>query len=82
MLTASRGKRTGPFSDSINAGCLGLIRTRLTSHFSNPEILRNYFRHIPPGRGGELYEVAQAIVFLAPGLASYNTGATLLVDGG
>ncbi|HEY1946660.1 MAG TPA: SDR family oxidoreductase, partial [Bryobacteraceae bacterium] len=34
------------------------------------------------GRGGQPEEVAQAILFLASGLASYITGATLLVDGG
>ena len=73
----------GPFQIRVNAVCPGLIRTRLTdAHFANPEILRNYFRHIPLGRGGEPDEVAQAIVFLASGLASYITGATLFVDGG
>ena len=73
----------GPFQIRVNAVCPGLIRTRLTeNHFATPEILRNYFRHIPLGRGGEPEEVAQAIVFLASGLASYITGATLLVDGG
>jgi NAD(P)-dependent dehydrogenase (short-subunit alcohol dehydrogenase family) len=60
-----------------------LIRTRLTDrHFSTPEVLRDYFRHIPLGRGGEASEVAQAAVFLASDLASYITGATLFVDGG
>jgi NAD(P)-dependent dehydrogenase (short-subunit alcohol dehydrogenase family) len=44
--------------------------------------LRNYFRQIPLGRGGEPDEVAQASVFLASGLASHITGATLFVDGG
>jgi NAD(P)-dependent dehydrogenase (short-subunit alcohol dehydrogenase family) len=44
--------------------------------------LRNYFQHIPLGRGGEAEEVAAAIVFLASDLASYITGAALLVDGG
>jgi NAD(P)-dependent dehydrogenase (short-subunit alcohol dehydrogenase family) len=72
-----------PFQIRVNAVCPGLIRTRLTEpHFANPDILRNYFRQIPLGRGGEPDEVAQAIVFLASGLASYITGATMFVDGG
>jgi NAD(P)-dependent dehydrogenase (short-subunit alcohol dehydrogenase family) len=73
----------GPFGIRVNAVCPGLIRTRLTlRHFDNPEILRGYFRHIPLGRGGEAGEVANAIAFLASDLASYITGAALLVDGG
>ena len=67
----------------MNAVCPGLIRTRLTErHFSSPEILRDYFRQIPLGRGGSPEEVAQACVFLASDAASYITGATLFVDGG
>jgi meso-butanediol dehydrogenase/(S,S)-butanediol dehydrogenase/diacetyl reductase len=73
----------GPFGIRINAVCPGLIRTRLTQrHFDNPAYLRNYFQHIPLGRGGEPEEVAAAIAFLASDLASYITGAALLVDGG
>jgi NAD(P)-dependent dehydrogenase (short-subunit alcohol dehydrogenase family) len=73
----------GPYRIRVNAVCPGLIRTRLTeAHFSSPELLRHYFRHIPLGRGGEADEVAQAIAFLASDLASYITGATLFVDGG
>lgn len=73
----------GPFGIRVNAVCPGLIRTRLTQRlFDNPSFLRNYFQHIPLGRGGEAEEVAAAIVFLASDLASYITGAALLVDGG
>ncbi|MFN3324791.1 MAG: SDR family NAD(P)-dependent oxidoreductase [Bryobacteraceae bacterium] len=73
----------GPYQIRVNAVCPGLIRTRLTDeHFSTPSILRDYFRHIPLGRGGEAVEVANAVVFLASEMASYITGAALLVDGG
>lgn len=73
----------GPYGIRVNAVCPGLIRTRLTaSSFANPGLLSEYFKHIPLGRGGEPEEVARAVLFLASDLASYITGATLLVDGG
>jgi len=73
----------GPYGVRVNAVCPGLIRTPLTqSHFSTPGLLKEYFRHIPLGRGGEASEVANAIAFLASDAASYVTGAALLVDGG
>ena len=73
----------GPWGIRVNAVCPGLIRTPLTqAHFAQPETLKDYFRAIPLGRGGEPREVAQAIAFLASHAASYITGATLLVDGG
>jgi 3-oxoacyl-[acyl-carrier protein] reductase len=73
----------GPWQIRVNAVCPGLIRTRLTApQFSTPEILKEYFRDIPLGRGGEPEEVGNAIAFLASDLASFITGAALLVDGG
>ena len=73
----------GPYQIRVNAVCPGLIRTRLTErHFSTPAILKDYFRHIPLGRGGLPEEVANASAFLASDLAAYITGATLFVDGG
>jgi NAD(P)-dependent dehydrogenase (short-subunit alcohol dehydrogenase family) len=73
----------GPYGIRINAVCPGLIRTPLTSKsFESPELLAEYFRQIPLGRGGEPEEVAQAVMFLASDSASYVTGATLFVDGG
>ena len=73
----------GPYGIRVNAVCPGLIRTPLTQRtFGNSETLRDYFRAVPLGRGGEAGEIANAIVFLASDLASYVTGATLLIDGG
>ncbi|HEY3743371.1 MAG TPA: SDR family NAD(P)-dependent oxidoreductase [Bryobacteraceae bacterium] len=73
----------GPYGIRVNAVCPGLIRTPLTqSSFDNPQILKDYFRHMPLGRGGEPQEVANAVAFLASDFASYITGAALLVDGG
>jgi NAD(P)-dependent dehydrogenase (short-subunit alcohol dehydrogenase family) len=82
-LVHTAANELGPYGIRVNAVCPGLIRTRLTErHFSSPEVLRDYFRHIPLGRGGSAEEVAQACVFLASDQASYITGATLFVDGG
>jgi NAD(P)-dependent dehydrogenase (short-subunit alcohol dehydrogenase family) len=82
-LLHTAANELGPYGIRVNAICPGLIRTRLTQpHFSAPEVLRDYFRHIPLGRGGEPGEVADAAAFLASDHASFITGAALCVDGG
>jgi meso-butanediol dehydrogenase/(S,S)-butanediol dehydrogenase/diacetyl reductase len=82
-LLHTAANELGPYGIRVNAVCPGLIRTRLTErHFSHPQVLKNYFQHVPLGRGGDPEEVANASAFLASDLASYITGATLFVDGG
>jgi len=82
-LLHTAANELGPYGIRVNAVCPGLIRTRLTqAWFDNGALLRDYFRHIALGRGGEPEEVANAAVFLASDLASYITGASLFVDGG
>lgn len=82
-LMHTAANELGPFGIRVNAVCPGFIRTRLTAEgFANPGIVREYFRHIPLGRGGEPEEIANAVAFLASGSASYITGAALVVDGG
>jgi NAD(P)-dependent dehydrogenase (short-subunit alcohol dehydrogenase family) len=73
----------GPYGIRVNAVCPGLIHTRLTQmYYDKPDSLKEYFRHIPAGRGGRPEEVANAIAFLASDAASFINGAALLVDGG
>ncbi len=82
-LVHSAANELGPYGIRVNAVCPGMIRTRLTeSIYDQPEVLKPYFKNLPLGRGGEPQEVAAAIAFLASDLASYITGATLMVDGG
>lgn len=82
-LLHTAANELGPYGIRVNSVNPGLIRTRLTkSSFDNPSVIKDYFRAIPMGRGGEPEEVAKAAVFLASDWASYITGASLLVDGG
>jgi NAD(P)-dependent dehydrogenase (short-subunit alcohol dehydrogenase family) len=82
-IVRTAANELGRYGIRVNAVCPGLIRTPLTDkYFSQSGYLKEYFRHIAMGRGGEPHEVANAITFLASDLASYITGATLVVDGG
>jgi NAD(P)-dependent dehydrogenase (short-subunit alcohol dehydrogenase family) len=64
----------------VNALCVGMVRTELSElHNTNtPEVAKT----VPLGRLAEPAEIGSCAVFLASPLASYVSGATLLVHGG
>ena len=73
----------GPFGIRCNAVLPGTIATDLNKEdLSSPEKLKYMRGRIPLGRLGCPEDVANVVVMLASDLASYVTGAALLVDGG
>jgi NAD(P)-dependent dehydrogenase (short-subunit alcohol dehydrogenase family) len=64
----------------VNALNVGMVHTELTEQFfGNPEPIA---ATVPLGRLAEPEDVGNCAVFLASPLASYVSGATLLVHGG
>jgi 2-dehydro-3-deoxy-D-gluconate 5-dehydrogenase len=70
-----------PHGIAVNAIAPGAIRTPGIGDVAEPA-LRAFEALIPMGRMGEPDEIGRAALFLASGLASYITGAQLVVDGG
>jgi meso-butanediol dehydrogenase/(S,S)-butanediol dehydrogenase/diacetyl reductase len=62
-----------------NSVCPGVIRTPL---IEGAPLGEDFLASIPMGRLGEAEEVANVVLFLASGLASYLTGETIVIDGG
>ncbi|MDP7572260.1 MAG: SDR family oxidoreductase, partial [Myxococcota bacterium] len=61
----------------------GMIETELSElHYGDAEGIAAVGRTVPLGRLGQPADVGDACVFLASPLASYVSGASLLMDGG
>jgi len=63
---------------TVNAIAPGFIRTDMTQDLNEAELKQL----VPMRRFGEPDEVAEAVVFLASGKASYITGTVLSINGG
>ena len=70
-------------SRGITANCIapGWIETSMTDKLSG-EVKNEFLSHIPVGRIGSPYDIANAVIFLASDEAGYITGQTITVDGG
>ena len=80
-LTKSLSRELAPRGIRVNAVAPGVTRTDMVANL--PEaMIKPLVARIPIGRVGEPDEVADAFLFLASDMASYITGAVLLVDGG
>ncbi|MGH3242084.1 MAG: SDR family oxidoreductase [Spirillospora sp.] len=67
----------------VNALTLGMIRTESSHlHYGDEAGVQAVADTVPLGRLADPYEVGAACVFLASDLASYITGATILLHGG
>ena len=67
----------------VNLVMLGMVRTEQSHlHYGDEDGIAAVARTVPLGRLADPYEVGTACAFLASDLASYATGATLLLHGG
>lgn len=68
----------------INAICPAIIRTPMVEHIlkAKPEIEKQMMAMMSMGRMGRPEEIAETVVWLCSGAASYVTGQAIVVDGG
>jgi len=66
----------------VNAVAPGLIDTHLHAAAGEPGRVERMRRTIPMGRAGQSDEIAEAVLWLLSGAASYVTGAIVAVGGG
>jgi NAD(P)-dependent dehydrogenase (short-subunit alcohol dehydrogenase family) len=78
--TAVQFGRDGIRANSVHPGLMPPMRT--SGATADPVVRAKMLQAVPLRRAGEVDEVANAILFLASGEASYITGAELYVDGG
>jgi len=80
-MTKVLGKELGKRKITVNAVAPGVVLTAMGKSIPE-EVREEMLKTIPLGRFGEAEEIADAILFLCSGQASYITGQTLHVNGG
>lgn len=81
-LTRSLACEWAKYGIRVNAVSPGYIHTDMTPGDSPEGWLEAWMEMSPTKRLGTPLEVAGAVLYLASGLASFTTGANLVVDGG
>ena len=84
-LTKSAGLEYAARGIRINAVCPGLIWTPMADQMvaaGQGEALEAMVKSVPMGRYGRAEEIADAVLWLCSGAASYVTGQSISVDGG
>lgn len=82
-LTRHAALRWAAAGIRVNAVCPGVIETAMTAQATaDPQIRKVIEGMTPMGRMGQPEEIAEAVVWLCSGAASFITGVPLLIDGG
>ncbi|UFN47073.1 SDR family oxidoreductase [Roseomonas sp. OT10] len=81
-LTLGLAREVGAEGIRVNAVNPGLIGTELHARAGMPDRLERLSASVPMGRPGTAEEVAEAVLWLLSGAASYVNGALLPVGGG
>jgi gluconate 5-dehydrogenase len=67
---------------TVNGVAPTVVRTRMASDWSDPEVFRKLLERIPLGRIAEVEDVTGPVLFFLSSAASFVTGQVLYVDGG
>jgi len=88
-LTKEMAVLLGPVGIRVVAVSPGNIKTKISQDFTSEsgenisnQLVAHYEAHTPLKRSGQADEVANAVVWLCSGEASYITGTNLIIDGG
>ena len=81
-LTQQQAAELGEYGVRANAICPGPVATKLAMAVHSQDIIDAYHDAIPLNRYGSEDGIAEVIVFLCSGRASYVTGQVIAVDGG
>jgi 3-oxoacyl-[acyl-carrier protein] reductase len=83
QMTRSLGQAWARNNIRTNAIAPGLIQTRMTKGFADdPEICKPILKRTPLRRTGTSEEIADVVLFVCSGSASFIVGQTINVDGG
>ena len=80
-FTMSVAKEFAPRNITANIVAPGYISTDVTEALPE-EVKKQLTDHIPLGRRGNAWEVAELVAFLCTDRASYITGQMMAIDGG